>query len=55
MNLRDNYSVPISELAFDFENEALKVRMYVNIISGSYEDMITLKKVTIDMLITIKE
>ena len=53
-NLENNYSIPMSKLQFDFENEEIMVRLYVNRISGSNRNEITLTNITSDILIKIK-
>ncbi|MBO6523314.1 MAG: DUF4153 domain-containing protein [Balneolaceae bacterium] len=54
INFEDNYSIPISELAFDFENVDLMTRLYVNTISGSFNFDTTVSNITTDILIKIK-
>ncbi len=55
VSFEDNYFVPISELTFDFENENLQTRLYINNISGSFNNDTTVSNITTDILIKIKQ
>lgn len=55
IGFEDNYSIPRSRLKFDYENEELKVRFYVNSISGNYYNQAILSSIESDIFIKIKQ
>lgn len=53
-NENNRYSIPISEMKYDFENQELKISMYINSISGTDRNNVSLNNISADFFINIR-
>ena len=53
INTSEKFELPISEMQFDRQNEDIEIKMYINSISGTYGNNVSLNNASLDILIKL--
>ncbi len=54
INISEKFDVPVSELQFERSNEDFEIKMFINSISGTYGNNVSLTNASLDILIKLK-
>ncbi len=54
INISEKFDIPVSELQFERSNEDFEIKMFINSISGTYGNNVSLTNASLDILIKLK-